>query len=619
MKYRKDDIFAGRYKLVKHLGTGGFAEVWKAEDVMADNSIVAIKIFAPDKGLDEDGVLVFRREYALTLPLRHNHLLTASYFDINDGSPYLIMPFCEAGSLMSKIVRHHEFSEEEIAKVMAQLTDGLTYLHENGITHQDMKPDNVMILKPGYYVLADFGISTRIRRSVARSMRADQAKSYSAFTPAYAPPEKYISKPTPAGDIFSFGVTIYECLTGDVPFEDMGAALERGATIPDLPEKYSKGLNDLLQKCMSTKPGDRPTAREVADTVNAFKKTGIWPLSGNADAVEKADKPIKKPRKTMVMSAIELDDDKEEKADIQKTAVATKPAKKEEEKKRAWLIPALIGAVLLLGTAAGYNIWSSGQSKRLAKEEALQKENFTKSFFQNMIDSTSDAASVEALAFLLSRVDFEKDSGSLFDEQHFDFEAFERQWNNRQQTLFTIDSISRATAYQDSLDRAKAIADSLALVEQEKEKPDQTEPDPPTDNTEEDDDFTLPSLEEIQRKIKQKGHYPRISTSILFKINSSVIKPEAYPLMDALATRLKEVKAPIVEIGVHTDAMGSSKYNKILSQKRADAIEKYLVRKGVSDGKLSAVGYGEDKPIDTNESARGRAMNRRVEIAPKKQ
>lgn len=283
-RYQVNDVFAGRYRLVKHLGMGGFSQVWKSEDQMAEGLVQAVKIFAPDRGLDENGILLFRKEYALTASLNHPHLLKATHFDIHKGSPYLIMPYCEYGSLYGNIVNEHIFDERALAQALLQISDGLAYLHAQGILHQDIKPDNVFIRQPSHYVLADFGISTKMRRTVVRSMMAEDAARHSAFTPAYAPPEKHTSKPTPAGDVFSLGVTLYELLTHDVPFEDVGLALNKGATVPDLPDAYSPGLNALLQQCMALETTERPTADELRDAARNYLDTGTWPTTAEASS-----------------------------------------------------------------------------------------------------------------------------------------------------------------------------------------------------------------------------------------------------------------------------------------------------------------------------------------------
>ena len=301
MSLHQDQIFAGRYRLVHHLGTGGFAQVWKAQDTMAEDGVVAIKVFAPDKGMDADGIKVFRREFALTLPLSHPHLLKTYHFDVFEGSPYLIMPFCREGSLMGKIADQHDFSERELAELMHQMAGALRHLHQEGINHQDIKPDNILILREGHYVLSDFGISTRAKRTVARSMRAEQARGYSAFTPAYAPPEKYTAKPSPQGDIFSLGVSLYELASGDVPFEDIGAALERNATIPTLPASFTAGFNQFLMACMAIKPEERPSAEQLEKAARNFIHTGKWP---GFETVSPKKDPLPSRRQTQKMPDI---------------------------------------------------------------------------------------------------------------------------------------------------------------------------------------------------------------------------------------------------------------------------------------------------------------------------
>ena len=94
---RPDNIFANRYLLLERIGLGGFSEVWKATDQMAEDVVVVIKVYAPERGIDQLGVGQFRKEYAVVLNLNHPNLLTARHFDIWEGRPYLIMPFIQGG------------------------------------------------------------------------------------------------------------------------------------------------------------------------------------------------------------------------------------------------------------------------------------------------------------------------------------------------------------------------------------------------------------------------------------------------------------------------------------------------------------------------------------------
>ena len=265
---QQNQIFAGRYRLIEKIGTGGFSVVWLSKDEMTENTEVAIKIFAPDKGLDQNGIKQFSREYAITAKLKHLHLLKPSHFSIFKGSPYLILPFCSKGSLQNVLDEKGSLSEEEILNVIKDVANGLNYLHKHNILHQDIKPDNILIDDDGRYMLTDFGISTRMRNTLKKATSNNHS-----LTLAYAPPERYSAHPenTKAGDIFSLGVMLYELATGDVPWDGNGGVmLLKGAEIPKIPDTCSKELQDLVYKCMSKEKEGRPTAEELLNIIKTI-------------------------------------------------------------------------------------------------------------------------------------------------------------------------------------------------------------------------------------------------------------------------------------------------------------------------------------------------------------
>ena len=271
----KNQLFANRYRLVKHLGNGAFSEVWKAEDTKVGNLTVALKVYAPDKGLDEDGSKVFGDEFAIVFNLHHQNLLTPSTFDEEKGSPYLVLPFCEQGSSLKLVGR---MDERQAAKFLRDVSAALAYLHESEIVHQDIKPDNVLEDGKGNFLVTDFGISTRIRSTLRRSV----GDKKSAGTTAYMGPERFSKNPDPikASDIWSLGATVFELLKGDVPFGDMGGGLQKiGAEVPDLPGDYSADLKGLIERCLSQEPWDRPTATQIRDICDQYLRTGKWDLS----------------------------------------------------------------------------------------------------------------------------------------------------------------------------------------------------------------------------------------------------------------------------------------------------------------------------------------------------
>lgn len=108
----------------------------------------------------------------------------------------------------------------------------------------------------------------------------------------------------------------------------------------------------------------------------------------------------------------------------------------------------------------------------------------------------------------------------------------------------------------------------------------------------------------------------RIETKqkIRFAYNKATIKPESYALLDEVADILLQRPALYVEVQGHTDNAGSASYNKKLSQQRAEAVRKYLIGRGVDPSRISAAGYGEERPIDSNQTRTGRATNRRIEF-----
>ncbi len=276
-RLEKDTLYAGRYLLVRQVGVGGFSEVWQAEDQEADGVTVAIKIYAPGKGLDDDGINLFRKEYAITLPINHPHLLKIQYFGVFEGSPYLIMPYCPNGSVGALLNQGKVFSEAELAVLLRQIGGALAYLHSRkpAIIHQDIKPDNVLMDEEGDYLLTDFGISSRMRHTMAKST----GKSTNSLSIAYAPPERFSGTPRSleSSDIFSLGVMLYELCLGDVPWMgNGGAALLKGAQIPNLPPQYSKRLNELIKSCLAIEPEKRPTAAALTSLATKYEREGYW-------------------------------------------------------------------------------------------------------------------------------------------------------------------------------------------------------------------------------------------------------------------------------------------------------------------------------------------------------
>lgn len=265
---QENQLFANRYRLVKRLGQGAFSEVWKAEDTMVGNLTVALKVYAPDKGLDEDGAKIFGEEFAIVFNIHHQNLLTPSTFDKEQNSPYLVLPFCERGSATRLI---GIMDERQVAQFLHDVSSALAYLHTKDIVHQDVKPDNILINEDGIFLLTNFDISTKI----------GEEQRNCAGTPAFMGPERFVNNqgPIKASDIWSLGATVFELMTGDVPFGDMGGKSQSmGTEKPDIPNAYSLELKSIVGQCLSIEPWNRPTAAQIRDICEDYLRKDEWNL-----------------------------------------------------------------------------------------------------------------------------------------------------------------------------------------------------------------------------------------------------------------------------------------------------------------------------------------------------
>ena len=256
---------AERYELSRHLGRGGFSEVWLAKDVKT-NVMVAVKIYAPGQGLDEEGITSFSQEFSLVFDMNHTNLLHPTHFDSWEGMPFLILPFCKNGSAFKYISEGKTMPEKECWKLLHDTAAGLAYLHEKEppIIHQDIKPDNILINDEGGYMITDFGISARVRHTLHQAA----AKEQSSGTMAYMGPERFSKNPTPimASDIWSLGAMLYELMTNDAPFGNFGGGMQKGgAEIPEIKTDYSQQLKDVVYNCLAMETWDRPSARQLQE------------------------------------------------------------------------------------------------------------------------------------------------------------------------------------------------------------------------------------------------------------------------------------------------------------------------------------------------------------------
>ncbi len=271
MQLRPNILFHNRYTLVRLIGRGGFSEVWLGKDKYTRLEL-ALKIYAPNGGTDEEGIATFATEIDRVYNLSHPNLLKLGHFDVCEGMPYLIMPYCGNGSVAKRVGK---MNEADIWNLLHDVAAGLAYLHEQHIVHQDIKPDNILQDADGHYLISDFGISARTRATLTKTQAINNT---GAGTAAYMAPERFSSHPAPtfASDIWALGATVYELVTGAVPFGDgtlPGGLLQKnGAEIPQIDSEWSKELVSTITSMLALDAKDRPFAADLVSRNTLINK-----------------------------------------------------------------------------------------------------------------------------------------------------------------------------------------------------------------------------------------------------------------------------------------------------------------------------------------------------------
>jgi eukaryotic-like serine/threonine-protein kinase len=200
----------GRYRTVRRIDAGGMGEIWEADDTLLGRR-VAIKVLAEELADDPVALRRFRREARATAKLDHPNVIRV--FDFVEGEvPFLVLELLEGQTLADRLRRDGALPPAEAARVAAAVADGLDVAHRAGIIHRDIKPSNIMLTASGEVKVMDFGIAAAWE---AHSTTGQQLLA----TATYAPPERITGgRASPAGDLYSLGVVLYEMLTGRPPF-----------------------------------------------------------------------------------------------------------------------------------------------------------------------------------------------------------------------------------------------------------------------------------------------------------------------------------------------------------------------------------------------------------------
>ena len=292
-------IIAERYEVLGKIGAGGMADVYKAKDHKL-NRFVAVKVLKPEFREDKTFIRKFRSEAQAAAGLTHPNIVNV--FDVGDdeGVYYIVMELIEGITLKEYIAKKGKLSIKEATSIAIQVSMGLEAAHNHGIVHRDVKPQNIIISTDGKVKVTDFGI--------ARAASSNTISSNVMGSVHYSSPEQvrggYSDEKS---DIYSLGITLYEMVTGRVPFDgDTTVAiaikhLQEEMVPPSVyTENLPYSLEQIIFKCTQKSVGRR--YEKMEDVIADLKHSLIDP-QGN---FVKLNDVVDTDAKTVVISDEEL-------------------------------------------------------------------------------------------------------------------------------------------------------------------------------------------------------------------------------------------------------------------------------------------------------------------------
>jgi len=266
-------LVAGRYKILGTAGAGGMGIVYKAEDTKLRRT-VALKFLPAAMALDPQAKKRFLREAQAAAILDHPNICPVHEVDEAEGEMFMAMAFIEGRSLKERIAEG-PLPLMEALGIAVQVADGLESAHDKGVVHRDIKPANIMLNSEGQARITDFGLA-----SLEGGVDLTRPQTVLG-TPAYMSPEQFRGEKADARtDIWSFGVTLFETVTGRRPFPADGAADVRDEILNDAPPPPSSlrpevppGLDEVILRCLRKKPEER--YQDIEGVLSDLKSEGV--------------------------------------------------------------------------------------------------------------------------------------------------------------------------------------------------------------------------------------------------------------------------------------------------------------------------------------------------------
>ncbi len=248
-------LIAGKYELLRQIGQGGMGLVYEAKDHSLGRR-VAIKKMRPEVAMNPKEKARFLDEAKIVAQLRHPSIVDIHEIIEESNEVYLVFEYVEGQNLAEMIAKHGKLAAAEMGSVLGGVCRALAFAHSKKVIHRDLKPSNIMVTKAEGAKVMDFGIAGQALDAMSRVSRVETAGTF-----AYMSPEQHLGKWDARSDIYSLGATIYEALTGDIPFRgpDFLAQKERSVFKPltEILPDCNVRLNEIIVRCLKPDPKER--------------------------------------------------------------------------------------------------------------------------------------------------------------------------------------------------------------------------------------------------------------------------------------------------------------------------------------------------------------------------
>jgi serine/threonine protein kinase len=277
----------GNYDLVEKIAEGGMGAIWKGRH-RTTGETVAVKIMPAHMATNATLLKRFEQEFKAASRLDHPNIVRALDYGESDGKPYLVMEFVMGESLGQRIQREGRIPEAEAIRIIAQVAHGLHRAHKQNLVHRDVKPDNILVTPEGVAKLADLGLvkETETDLNLTKTGRG-------LGTPHFMAPEQFRNAKNADArcDIYSLGATLYQMVTGQLPFGRSNGPLEAWMKkvqnelppprqlVPDLSER----IDWAIRRAMASNADHRPVScREFVEDLTGHSTRRVPTTDGNA-------------------------------------------------------------------------------------------------------------------------------------------------------------------------------------------------------------------------------------------------------------------------------------------------------------------------------------------------